>query len=384
MPTGTAILFFSTDDFTDITFQNALDVALAPYDGKMTIFIAPTLTLEAEKANLITLAAAGHELAIHSWSHSQLDKTTAFAITTTNANPTCDVDVATTTITLATSTAGNTVAFDYSSGPKTITDLRTALAGKGWTLTNTTNINNLLQLTSLADTAGAQAVPYSPLLDIVTPNYAFWRDEISDAKDWIVAQLGVTPTTMSTPWGKTTAGLQAYQQAVLGLIGVRGTGKTDRLSSVNIFNIGSLSATETFFQGAGTEALIRQAARHCYAYGMYVGGITVLYTHTSAQFSAQKVGWFADEIHKFGQHFVTFATAIAAIKADHATADNLTYTKSYSNVADFRLLSTSPCINAGVDVGLTTDYAGAKVPRGRAPDIGAYEYPLRTKFIMWE
>jgi len=39
---------------------------------------------------------------------------------------------------------------------------------------------------------------------------------------------------------------------------------------------------------------------------------------------------------------------------------------------DFHLLSTSPCINAGTDVGLTEDYAGN--PIIGAPDIGAYEY----------
>ena len=39
---------------------------------------------------------------------------------------------------------------------------------------------------------------------------------------------------------------------------------------------------------------------------------------------------------------------------------------------DFHLQSTSPCINAGINVGLTTDYAGNPVPD--VPDIGAYEF----------
>lgn len=41
---------------------------------------------------------------------------------------------------------------------------------------------------------------------------------------------------------------------------------------------------------------------------------------------------------------------------------------------DFHLQSSSPAINTGVDVGLTTDYAGSSVPQGSAPDMGAYEY----------
>ena len=43
---------------------------------------------------------------------------------------------------------------------------------------------------------------------------------------------------------------------------------------------------------------------------------------------------------------------------------------------DFTLQAGSPCINAGVDVGLTTDYAWNAVPKcsDSLPDIGAYEY----------
>lgn len=41
---------------------------------------------------------------------------------------------------------------------------------------------------------------------------------------------------------------------------------------------------------------------------------------------------------------------------------------------DFRLTPASPGVNNGVDVSLTQDFAGTTVPRGYAPDIGAYEY----------
>lgn len=48
----------------------------------------------------------------------------------------------------------------------------------------------------------------------------------------------------------------------------------------------------------------------------------------------------------------------------------------FTNIAgkNFTLTSSSPAINAGVNVGLTTDYLGNPVPFGSAPDIGAYEY----------
>lgn len=43
--------------------------------------------------------------------------------------------------------------------------------------------------------------------------------------------------------------------------------------------------------------------------------------------------------------------------------------------SDFRLRHASPAKDTGTDVSLTTDYQGRTVPKGSAPDIGAYEYP---------
>ena len=51
-----------------------------------------------------------------------------------------------------------------------------------------------------------------------------------------------------------------------------------------------------------------------------------------------------------------------------------------TSIPDFHLLSSSPAINAGVDVGLTTDYAGNEIWEN--VDIGAYEYqPLMTDTV---
>lgn len=41
---------------------------------------------------------------------------------------------------------------------------------------------------------------------------------------------------------------------------------------------------------------------------------------------------------------------------------------------DFRLRPDSPCIDAGIDVGLHADFEGGRVPEGMGPDIGPYEY----------
>lgn len=43
-------------------------------------------------------------------------------------------------------------------------------------------------------------------------------------------------------------------------------------------------------------------------------------------------------------------------------------------ISDFHLQPSSPCINAGVNVGLTRDFYGNSVPKNGGPDIGAAEY----------
>jgi hypothetical protein len=41
---------------------------------------------------------------------------------------------------------------------------------------------------------------------------------------------------------------------------------------------------------------------------------------------------------------------------------------------NFKLSATSPLIDSGLNVGLTSDFAGTSVPQGSTPDIGAYEF----------
>ena len=54
-------------------------------------------------------------------------------------------------------------------------------------------------------------------------------------------------------------------------------------------------------------------------------------------------------------------------------SNNIT-TNPLFRTGSYRLQSTSPAINAGLYVGLTTDFAGHRVPQNDTVDIGAYEY----------
>jgi len=69
-------------------------------------------------------------------------------------------------------------------------------------------------------------------------------------------------------------------------------------------------------------------------------------------------------------HNLTGATVTNSTIVDNITATNPLFKSNET----FRLRPTSPAIDAGIDVGLTTDYWGHRIPQGSAPDIGAAEY----------
>jgi hypothetical protein len=64
---------------------------------------------------------------------------------------------------------------------------------------------------------------------------------------------------------------------------------------------------------------------------------------------------------------------LAQLQSGGAALNCFTTSPGFVNAAghDFHLLPSSPCINAGVSVGLTQDYEGNNIQR--IPDIGAYE-----------
>ena len=345
---GQSYVVISCDD-DDVDYWDALAAAI-PAGVPLTFFTTAGNVTVGEQANLVALDAAGHEIAVHGWSHSDLTKTDAIAITSTNTNPTCDVDIATTTITLSCDEGGNIVAYDWS-GDKNITELKAAVVGKGW------------KLDSLDDTAGAQAVPYTCTLDVTAPDYAFWREEIADTMTWIDSVVGGTITVMATPYSTISDNLIAYMKDVAGITGnARGETATNsmELESINIYKLYRTYLTN--IKGAGTQAAVEYAARHVAAAAMYGNGIYICLTHNTGEFSPTQMGWFVNELIACGVTPVTFGSAVASIRADHATADDITYTKAYTDAWDFTLQPNSPCIDAGVDVGLTQDYVGNLVP----------------------
>lgn len=371
---------FTFDDSGSIdSFYTLATTVLDTYGVKGTIFVSPALWTADQQTKAIALSANGHEIANHTLNHEDLIATQAFVVTSTNTNPTVDVDVATTTITLSCDEAGNVVTLDWS-GNKTIQDLKTAVTGKGWTVTNSLQNSktrqNTLLLDELADSGGAQVAPYTALLDIFAPNYKFWDHELNDAQDQIEALTGIRPTTMAYPYGYNNADLKTWMATNTTLTSARQVGGAPTtLASIAKWNFPQRSYC---WSTADTEDTVRACARRMYFYAIGVPGFYLHYDHNTTQDYWTRYGWFIDELQSLGATFNTYGQLVSWIASDHAD-DGTTWTKTYTTTgADYHLLSTSPAINTGIDVGLTSDIIGTTIPQSTAPDIGAYEYLYYT------
>jgi hypothetical protein len=84
----------------------------------------------------------------------------------------------------------------------------------------------------------------------------------------------------------------------------------------------------------------------------------------------------ADPINKFKWGDNWYSSLSAWQAASRRDSHSLSSNPQFRNVSqyDFALLSTSPCIDKGVPVGLTQDHDDNPVPFGLAPDIGSFEY----------
>ena len=113
------------------------------------------------------------------------------------------------------------------------------------------------------------------------------------------------------------------------------------------------------------------------------GAILFILGHTTAEISEHDWGVILDAIAEYSEITVTSAyDAINTIKTggDWTTSDDRVYARTWTDLGNYTLLSSSSAINAGVDVGLTTDYAGNEIWEN--VDIGAYEYqPLMTDTV---
>jgi hypothetical protein len=385
---GTGIIGFGIDDFQTTSYvTNAIAVAAA-YGVHISVFpiIASTGVVQNAAAIAILQAAfdGGNDIGTHGWSHQTQTLVNGMDIRYVGAAAAATMTISGNTLTTATTGGVDDLSIDLTNASyNTMVELVAYIDGlANYTCTKHASADSYSLSKALADVASQ---------DIKTGAYTAVKEatrmmnaEVGDSKTWLEANVtGLTVTSHSYPTGLYNATVIAALQA-LGHLGARAvetrvTPLTYSLDSIYLYGSYGVLASK-YCKGA--EATTRAAVRHLIALVKGTGAYVQLYGHTAADCSIADLGYLINEVQLAGIPFLNVKEASASIRADHTSADgDLTWTKTYTNISDYHLKAGSPAINAGVSVGLVSDYSGGTVPKGSAPDIGAYEFGAGYQMI---
>jgi hypothetical protein len=368
--------FFSVaiDDGANLGYATNMAALLKEFGAHGTYAVsAAGLTGDVLTGVLALVADGTLEIACHGYSHSALDvEATDAVFSITKTGKTVNVDRTADTITV--SDTGTVSGFKA----KTLLAIRNELTAMGCLLGDLgvyQGSNSLGEI--MADSGGAKNSPYSPLYLIdTTAATGFYKVEIKDAKAYMEAALGITINTLAAPssLGCENAALAAI---ACGFTSFRyDTNAASLLQSIDLFSIRHNSALTT----ATTDADVVYWANSIFAAIATLGEYYIALSHTAEQVSVARWRLILTEAAKYPEITVTSHSAIAAYimdSDDWTTADNRTYTRTWTDASDYHIYDrNSPCIDNGIDVGLTSDFAGNVVPWGMGVDIGPYETTL--------
>lgn len=392
----------TVDDNGGLSYVQALEPLLSSRGMKGTWGVYPYTLDAGDYAAVREIAAGGTvEIAVHGGYHTDLIYDHALNFSQSGgSNPTVAFDG--TTITL--SCDGTDYDNSYVVTDKTIDEIITALNGvKGWTVAKSTTdsqiatqINGSQPATVLA-TLTETAAPVNIDFDKTTADCtgggcsAFYKTNVYDAKSYMAdtvvngagnvtdPQTGATyvANTLLAPYNdldtdsKTAIRTSGYtnSRCVAGAVYAVGN-YTDLYGNYSVNCSDLIGATV-----AETKARARSVATNA----ALMGRMVYLLAHNDSQCSTTAENGWAAVLDAFAEAGNNVTVTSAQLAANVYRASPWTYTagtgistRTYTTYSDYRLRAGSPAINAGTDVGLTTDFLG-KAIRG-LPDIGAYEF----------
>lgn len=371
-----SIISVVIDDVASLEHAQVVATAAEAFGYKISVAVDPGNAVSADWVRANNLFSRGHGISCHSNRHASVGSRTAFNIQYVGVGSAATMTIADNTLTTScTDDAASNLNIDLTN------------ASYDYCNELCTHINGLAAYTcELGDEwkAGARAQDLADITaqDIRTDAYAtqldetkYFTNEMVTAKAAIEENIpGLTVTTFCPPGNQTDETAQTAMKDIGGFLGARGSSTwatgSKSLASLSIYNV--VTRHITYF---GTSGNTDSIARNTLAFAEFLseyGGLATIFAH-STEFTASDWTAFFGALAKTNISVMSFEDAIAQVRSLGSTADSgVTYTRTLTDASDFRLKPDSPAINAGTDVGLTTDYAGRAI-RG-LPDIGAYEF----------
>ena len=360
----------SIDDAIDAAYALQMADAVEAHGWRMS-WSVDTAAMTADNWTLArSLAARGHEIASHTRNHVNLKDLSAMQIRYVGAEAACTMTIADGTLT--TSTGGSWPLTGSVGQVCSAIDAHADYTCASSTMVPDVDYAERGRATSLADVAAQdiKAAAYLALYDAAR-HYA---EEITGSKLDIEANIpGYTCKTLVHPGNHVSDASKAAALAA-GYVGVRATGPTGSdylLYDAGGFDIGNMVSVE--FNTLAPHGTVSQYAATLLAKMGLLGWYMELYEHSFTTFTLDDLNEFLLVLRNSDAMVLTRAQAAEWIIANGTdSGDGRTYSLVNTQTTNYDISIASPLINAGVDVGLTTDIEG-KAIRG-LPDIGAYEF----------
>lgn len=366
-------------------FEYAQDVAdvLSPYGFKGTFATNWQNWNSADTPALRTMIENGVlEVCAHGYTHSKMT-ITGDIYSVTKAAETITVSRSADTITLS---GGGTVSGFRA---KTLAAIKLELEGFGATVTELQIGSSFIREETLGECLDdGVATNALTLLHDATGATGLQKVEMNDVRGLMAAEVNALGNVTDGQTGETyvcnTHAATYNTSDATGRAAARAIGYTSASSANAATDTTNLADFDLYFVGGfgdpfvgANEAETRQRARAIAFVASLTGAAAFVLAHNTGEVTVEQWGWACEEWIKFSGVNVTSYQLMAAEIRDSGNWTDQgdgTYTRTF-DYPDLSVVNpSSPLIDGGSDQGYTTDAAGASVPFGDAPDIGAYEY----------
>jgi hypothetical protein len=358
-------------------------------------------TSAASKAMLQSIVSRGtFEIGAHSWSHTNVTATTLGTLTKSGGtNASYKIDPTNHQFLVKTDEGTENVTVDLADDNSDMfaNVLATVRAAQpSWNISYTGGTGTYMRFSSLT-AVDWTAIGTAIAIDRTsgdgpdcssgkTPS-GFYADEFKGIKTFLESAIGTTtdPQTgaayVCNSYAHAGGSYDANSSTALRTSGYT-SGRTSRQSTFQ--NLMSQDMYMHYYlaydkwYGADSATTIANINNICFAAAQH-GLVVFLLSHTGEVPVAGDNSWetIAAVLAAWNGNGVTVTSAqkmAAAVRATPWSYNTSTgvSTRTFTAYTDYRLKAGSPAINAGTDVGLTTDFLGKPI-RG-LPDIGAYEF----------